>query len=172
MGLIVIPADYCVALIDAAAYPSFVDPDWTLLQIRNHFVAQMNQKTMLAWGTGASGNWRISVTTRSEVAPGYREFTGRITATGARLHLMSYDELTMAAQFEDVILPQKGTADWSVSVEPGEYKCRVVQLYDPAQAQAKTVFNQESPHFRIELTKAERGRSSKIKKVPWFVEGE
>jgi hypothetical protein len=172
MDSFVIPADYCVALIDAAAYPSFVDANWTLPQIRAHFVAQMNQGTMLAWGTGAPGNWRISIANGPRTGQkGYREFTGRISATGKKLHLTSYDELTMAAQVEDVKLPRKGTDGWFISVGPGDYECRVVQLYDPAQAESEELFNQESPHFLIKLKKAKGGKPKAIKQVPWFVEG-
>jgi hypothetical protein len=172
MDSFVIPADYCVALIDAAAYPSFVDSNWTLPQIREHFVAQMNRATILAWGTGAPGNWRISVATgRGTATKGYREFTSRITATGNKLHLTSYDELTMAAQVEDVKLPRKGTDEWFIPVGPGDYECRVVQLYDPAQAESEEVFNQELPHFLIKLTQAQRGTVRATKQVPWFIEG-
>lgn len=105
MTSIVIPADYCVALIDAGAYPSFLDLNWTLEQIKQHFVSQMNQGTMLAWGTGASANWHIETVAASEVSRGFREFTGRITATSDRLYLVSYEDLTAAAQYEDELLP-------------------------------------------------------------------
>jgi hypothetical protein len=171
MGLFVIPADYCIALIDAAAYPSFVDTNWTLPQIQEHFVTQMNQGTMLAWGTGAPGNWRISVAARAGAASGYREFTGRISVTGTKLHLTSYDELTMAAQFENVQLPRQGTDGWLISLRRGEYDCRVVQLYDPAAAESEEVFKQAAPHFLLKITKAERVKGSKFDHVPWFVEG-
>ena len=173
MGLLVIPAEYCVALIDAAAYPSFVDDEWTLPQIRKHFVRQMNGGTMLAWGTGASANWRINVAGgAARTARVYREFTGRITATGRKLHLTSYDELTDAAQFENVRMPEKGTEGWFIPVKPGEYDCRVAQLYDPARADSAQVFGQKTPHFLLTLAKAEGPKPSAFKRVPWFVEGQ
>jgi hypothetical protein len=171
MGLFVIPAEYCVALIDAAAYPSFVDEEWTLPQIRKHFTTQMNGGTMLAWGTGASGNWRIRVAGRAGAARIYRAFTGRITATGKKLHLTSYDELTMAAQFENVRMPEKGTEGWFIPVKPGEYDCRVTQLYDPAKAESAQVFKQTTPHFLLNVAKAKGSKASVFKQVPWFVEG-
>lgn len=125
MNSFVIPADYCVALFDAAAFPSFVDSNWTLTQLREHFVTQMNSGTMLAWGTAASGNWRIAIATQPGTARGYREFTHRIT----------------------------------------------VQLYDPAEAEWEEVFYQESPHVVIELIAADGANATKMKQVPWFVEG-
>jgi hypothetical protein len=171
MDSFVIPADYCLGLFDAAAYPSFIDFNWTLPQIREHMVAQMNLGKMVAWGTGAPGNWRVSVSSLPSAGKGYREFTARITATGQKLHLTSFDELTAAAQFENVKLPRKGTDDWFIPVDLGDYECRIIQLYDPAQAESEEVFNQESPHFHIEITKAELGKAT-FKKVPWFAEGD
>lgn len=168
MSLFIIPADYCIALIDASAYQSFVDANWTLAQLQQHFVDQINQGRMLAWGTGAPGNWRISVSDNSGDVTGYREFTGRITATDKKLHLTSYDELTNAAQFQQATVPSSETVNWFLSIEPGQYDCRVVQLFDPDQAESEHVFNQESPHFAIELTEANVGKPNEMKQVPWF----
>jgi hypothetical protein len=172
MQSFVIPADYCIALIDTATYPSFVDTNWTLQQIREHFVTQMNDRTMLAWGTGASGNWRVNVATGPGDIQGYREFTGRIAAIGTKLHLTSYEELTMAAQFKDVELPQQGTEGWCISVRAGEYDCRVVQFYDPAEAESEEVFQQATPHFLLVISEASRAKPSLFEKVPWFVEAD
>jgi hypothetical protein len=170
MNSFVIPADYCVALIDAAAYPSFIDENWNLPQIKAHFVTQMNRRTMLAWGTGASGNWRVGVGSGTGVAHGFREFAGSITATGTKLHLTSYDELNWGAQFQDARLPRRGTEEWSISLAPGEYHCRVVQLYDPAKAESEEVFNQKSPHFLLEIKKATHSIPSVFEQVPWFAD--
>jgi hypothetical protein len=128
----------------------------------------MNLGTMLAWGTGASGNWQIALGSKSETARGFREFTHRIRATGKKLFLTSYDELTMAAQFKKIKLPQQGTEDWFFPMKPGDYECRVVQLYSPTEAQSEEVFNQTSPHFLIELSPAKSSTKNKINEVPWF----
>ncbi len=53
----VVPADYGLAIIDTAAYLSFVAGEWTLDGIRRHFAEQMALGTMVAWGTGAP-TWR------------------------------------------------------------------------------------------------------------------
>ena len=53
----IIPADYCVALVDLESYPSFLGENWNLEQIGNHFVNQMNKGTMIVWGTGAPASW-------------------------------------------------------------------------------------------------------------------
>jgi hypothetical protein len=165
-----IPAEYCVALVNLDQYVSFVGPDWKLDQLKAHFVDQMKLGAMLAWGTGASGNWRIQIAHKLNSTKGTRDFTGTIVATGDKLYLTSYDELTMAAQFDDVRLPRKGTEDWFFTVEPGTYKCRIVQLYDPEEADSEEVFNQETPHFVIEIQKTKARGANKFREVPWFEE--
>jgi hypothetical protein len=57
-----------------------------------------------------------------------------------------------------------------VTVAPGEYDCRVVQLYDPAEAESEAVFGQETPHFAIELMSA-TGDSCGVGEIPWFPVG-
>lgn len=54
--------------------------------------------------------------------------------------MTNYESLTMAAQFDDVTLPQnpqKHELDQVVNVPPGEYTCRVTQLRDPDDEEAE-----------------------------------
>jgi hypothetical protein len=171
METIIVPADALVALVDLSVYRSFVAAEWTLDSIRAHFAAEMRHGTMIAWGAGESGNWRIEVAHQSEGANGFREFVAPIRASTGRLHLSSYDELTMAAQFPEVRLPRQRGEDLSVEVEPGWYECRVVQLYDPELDGTEQVFFQESPHFRLELIRTGVAKSDSATGIPWFFEG-
>jgi hypothetical protein len=167
----VVPADYCLAIVDAAAYPSFVSGQWDLDDIRRHFVEQMRCGTMLAWGTGAPANWRLQVGGPRRFGGGYREFTGRIRASEGVLHLVSYDELTMAAQFADERLPGRGVRRRSVRLPAGQYDCRVVQLFDPVAADSRAVFEQKTPHYAVILKRARGAAPPALRRVPWFLEG-
>lgn len=152
----VIPADYgppgnALALMDAAAYSSFVAEDWTLETIVAHFDREKARGTLLTWDTGSYGNWRVEVREGWGQARGFRETTGCITATGNRLHLTCYDELAWGAQFADARLPRPGTEDLAIEVTPGPCEVRVVQLYDPRKAESRAVHFQKTPHFALEL---------------------
>lgn len=161
----VVPADYMLAVMDAA-YSSFVSEEWSLESIQAHFVREMTRGTLLAWGAGSYGNWRIEVQDGWENARGFREVTGRVTATGDRLHLTSYDELTWGAQFPDCRLPRPGTEGWAIPITPGSYDIRVVQLYDPAQADSEAVFYQAASHFILELRPSQE--EAPQTRVPWL----
>jgi hypothetical protein len=167
----VVGADYCLAIVDAAAYPTFVSGQWELDDIRRHFVEQMRRGTMLAWGTGAPANWRLEVGGPRRVGGGYCEFTGRIRASKGVLHLVAYDELTMAAQFADERLPSPHGGRRSVRLPAGRYDCRVVQLFDPASADSEEVYNQKTPHYAVILRRARGPGPPSLRRVPWFLPG-
>ena len=56
---------------------------------------------------------------------------GSIGASRSRLLLTNYESLTMAAQFPDITLPEAHERGQVLSVSPGLYDCRIVQLSDP-----------------------------------------
>jgi hypothetical protein len=73
----------------------------------------------------------------------------------------------MAAQFENERLPQAHEEQWFVRVRPGSYRCRVIQLYDPESADSRQVFEQQSPHFILEILPAVE-ITAPWASVPWL----
>jgi len=96
-----------------------------------HLVEQANSLHVLAWGTGFETDWRVEVRPGITLKRGFREFSGNIKSTAGALHLVNYDSLTMAAQFEDHRLPDKETNHYSVPLKSGLYAFRVVQIVNP-----------------------------------------
>jgi hypothetical protein len=163
-----IPADYLLGIADFAQYESFLGGKWTVQSLVAHLLEEMNRGHILCWGTGAPGNWRVQIGTSYGTASGYREFTATVLASEGVLHLTSYDELTVGAQFETSTLPRSGTDHWTVRVRPGAYTCRIVQLYDPEAAESEDVFNQQTPHFVVEIKAARSRRIKPLESIPWF----
>src|SRR5215216_3964121 len=100
-----------LALIVPAAYETFVGSDWTFEQITAHFQAQMTRRSLLIWGTGLEGFWKVDVVLKEVEIKGFREVSGPLQVTGGSLLLTNYESLTMAAQFKDVTLPEKHQED-------------------------------------------------------------
>ena len=172
METVIVPADALVALADLASYRSFVAADWTLDQLRAHFAAEAARGAMVAWGAGESGNWRIAVV-RERGPGGFREFAAPIRATGRLLHLVGYDELTMAAQFADVRLPEPHGGVWPVAVQPGWYECRV--LVQPSTTPPSPTARRSSVRRRLTSgwSCCRRWHSVGSRAgVPWFQPGE
>jgi hypothetical protein len=122
----------------------------------------MRERHLLIWGTGMEQVWRIEVSFTPTKIAHFREITGSIIASQGRLLLTNYESLTMAAQFRDVLLPQSHERKQVLSVQPGLYDCRIVQLSDP-----KSDAEFEEPvNFIYEFTRATSTREA-WNVVPW-----
>ena len=136
-----------LSLVDCNTYSSFLSEDWTYESILEHFSDQMSKRSILVWECGDGGGaYSISIRRKLTKLQGFREATGAILATGDRLQIVSYDALTMAAQFADEVLPSKHELNLAVPVVPGPYAARIVQMVDPDR-----ISETPAPHFVIEL---------------------
>jgi hypothetical protein len=150
-----------LSIVDTTQYVSFVSEEWTYEEIIQHFERQMQSRSLLIWECGdGGGNYSIEVRRTLSNEPGFREVIGCINASGGKLHIVSYDALTMAAQFEDETIPSKHDADTYINVEPGYYRVRVVQRFDPSRTTETS-----APDFFIEL---ELGEGPAWTTVPWL----
>jgi hypothetical protein len=153
-----------LALVVPAAYDTFVASDWTLDQILTHFKTQMGRRSLLIWGTGLEGSWKVDVRLKKSKVKGFREASGPVQVVGGSLLLTNYESLTMAAQFKDVTLPEKHQEDLLVSLPDGDYTCRIIQMFDPEQQESA---GDDSPDFVIEIQKA-TGKVAAWESIPWF----
>jgi hypothetical protein len=116
-----------LGLVDPHAYETFAHEDWTLESLFAHFTQQMSRRTLLLWGTdGSGGEWTVSFNQRS---PGLRTIIGPINSTYGHLCLVSYADLTMAAQFADGILAAAQATNLVWKATPGAYSCAITQLH-------------------------------------------
>ena len=120
-----------LAIADLDRYESFVG-DWDKHdRLRKHLIAQADKESIVAWGSGFETDWIVSIQPGISGRQGYREFRSVISTKSGILHLVNYDSLTMAAQFDDYGLPDKETRSYAFHVPPGRYRVRVVQLVNP-----------------------------------------
>jgi hypothetical protein len=151
-----------LGLVDPQAYRCFVDPDWTHDTLFLHFNGEMGRQRILVWDCGdGGGQYRIRVRRGFTAERGWREVTGSIIASSGALLISSYSALTMAAQFDDAVLPPPHEAHQALEIFPGTFKVRVVQTYDPDDA---GVPDEVRPHFIVEL---EAGHCDSWKSVAW-----
>jgi hypothetical protein len=153
-----------LALVVPAGYDTFVASDWTLDQILAHFKTQMGRRSLLIWGTGLEGFWKVDVRLKKSKVKGFREASGPVQVVGGSLLLTSYESLTMAAQFNDVTLPEKHQGDLLVSLPDGDYTCRIIQMFDPEEEETA---GHDNPDFVVEVLKAP-GKTAAWESIPWF----
>jgi hypothetical protein len=139
-----------LAIIDPVGYRSFVDNDWTLDQLIEHFKSEINDRHLAMWGTGREDTWRVDVCFERSKEAGFREFYTLLYASDEQLLITNYETLTMAAQFEDVRLPEPHQQDLLIPVLSGLYLCRVIQHFDP-QSHNPTLQHDQAD-FLVEIT--------------------
>jgi len=142
-----------LALLDPDAYAGFVAEDWEYDQLVAHFVEQMRLRRLLIWATGAENTWRVEI--GAGVKPDdepFRAIDGGIVTTEGRLLLTSYEALTMAAQFDDVRLPEEHQRDQLLRVTPGSYACAIAQRYRPDRVASRYAFS-GAKHFSVGLAR-------------------
>jgi hypothetical protein len=118
-----------MGLLDPLAYEGFVNPDWDLGEVLERIQREMARRHLLFWGTGGEGYWNVEVTLEQSPADGARQVAGGIVCSAGQLCLVNYEDLTMAAQFPDVRLPQEHQKDLVFDVPAGSYTCRVLRLH-------------------------------------------
>lgn len=140
-----------LGLVDATAYATFVDADWTYEQLTAHFAAQMQRGALLVWDCDDGGSsYRVRLRDGFSDETGFREITGQIVVSGTRLYLASYTALTMAAQFPEYGIPNRHEAELGFDLAPGRYAVRIVQRYDPDDPDAADAPPQ-GIHFLLEF---------------------
>lgn len=153
-----------LALVVPTSYESFVSSKWTFDQIMSHFHAQMARRSVLIWGTGLEGCWKVEIELKKADIKGFREVSGPMHIVGGSLLLTNYESLTMAAQFKDVTLPEKHQKHLLVSLPDGDYTCRVIQMFDPGQVDTA---ESDNPDFVVEILEAAENQAV-WRHIRWF----
>src|SRR5687768_7248297 len=96
-----------LALADPEAYSGYVARDWDLPTLLTTFYREMRERHLLIWGTGSEGYWNVEVSLGVDARMGIRQLTGGIVCSSGKLLVTNYESLTMAAQFDDVRLPER-----------------------------------------------------------------
>ncbi|WP_162944807.1 hypothetical protein [Flavisolibacter nicotianae] len=117
-----------LALVNAERYISFVCSDWSLEQLQQRFTEQAEAKTILIWRTGGEGFHKVAILPESTKRDATKQFSGEIEVTSGCLHLTNYEDLSMAAQFEDETLPAAHNSDLLISLPNALYNVTVRQL--------------------------------------------
>lgn len=124
-----------IGLANAAKYKSFVDEDWELDRLIQHFGDEMKKGHILVFQMTEEGiehSWKVDVRiATAEIAHKcFRKAVGYIEVTENQLYLVDYDCLTMAAQFEDEKVPDQNCANYEIKIENGIYKVEVFQYFN------------------------------------------
>ena len=137
-----------IAVVDPFRYKPYIGEDWTLEALLDRFRDSMADRCLLVWSPGSEGNWRVTASLGP--APEYTSFrsaAGTIDVSDAGLYVVSYDSLTMAAQYADEPIPQPHERGNLITLSPGTYTCEVLQLFPAEHAYRPEAEHSATPHF-------------------------
>ena len=156
-----------IAVVNADNYKSFVSKDWELSQLFNHFVDEMNSDNLIIWSTGSANVWTISFVDKQSDKISFREFYKTIEVTNDRIFLTNYEDLTMAAQYEDEKIPANHNVNLSLQLDNGRHKFLIRQLFDPEDYEYDP---KDKVNFEIIVQKEISKQVQQIDKVFWWTQ--
>lgn len=124
-----------IGVVNATEYKSFVNEDWELEMLLQHFSNEMKLGNILVFqmtDKGIEHSWNIEVKFESNLIEQdcFRKAVGYIKVNDNKLYLVDYDCLTMSAQFQNNKIPDKNCANYRIDIENGIYRVDFVQFYD------------------------------------------
>lgn len=156
-----------LGIVNADTYKSFVSEDWKLSQLLAHFVKEINDDHLILWATGSENIWTIKfVNNPSEIKP-FREFYKILEVTNGKIFLTNYEDLTMAAQYDDEKIPSNHNANLSIDLDNGSYEFQIRQLFDPEDYDYEP---EGKVNFEIVIRTEVGKKYQQIDKVFWWTQ--
>jgi len=153
-----------LAIINADKYNSFVDDKWTLSQLFERFVDEMNRDNLIIWSTGSENTWTVNFVNKPSDKKSFREFSKTMTVTDGQIFLTNYEDLTMSAQYEDAKIPSKNNVDLCIKLDNGIYEFKIRRLFDPTHYEHKA----GDVDFEIVVLSNLKATEQKVDKVFWW----
>lgn len=153
------------AIVNADQYPSYVKRDWHFDDLKLHFTEAMNNESLIIWGTGIEGDWAVKFVETPSPRKAFREFNQRIRVTSGGLYLTNYEDLSLAAQFEDRKIPAMHRSDLFIPMDNGRYALTIRQMFNPNGAREKW---RDDVNFEVVVQKAQEPiKPEKIHSIFW-----
>jgi hypothetical protein len=157
--------DGIIGIVNTYEYNSFVDEDWQLEQLKNHFIQEMNNQNLIVWQANnlGGGKWNIEVVQENSKNNCHSEFSKTIKVSNGMLNIVNYTDLTMAAQFQDEKLPSKQNASKAIFLENGWYNLTIRRMFNP-----DTEIDETKTSFEIVTKKITETEKSDTEKIFWW----
>lgn len=160
--------DGIIGIANAQSYTSFVHNEWDIEQLKSHFISEMNKNNLIVWQANNSGggDWYIEILTEPSPTKSFREFSKSIKVTNGNLHIVSYTDLSMAAQFEDEILPSPQNESLVYHLPNGDYNLVIRQMFNPENEMG---FEFSETAFEIIVSESKCAENN-VNEIFWWVE--
>jgi hypothetical protein len=144
-----------LGLINTDLYESFINEDWEFEDIEVRIIRECQKGHLLFWGTSVPNLWTVRICSQASSQNAFQSFQGKIKVSNSKLHLINYESIVLAAEFEDEQLPDSDLEALHVSLENGIYDVNIRQLFNPE----KDLIVDESLGFEIVIQKSTESAS-------------
>lgn len=156
-----------IGVVNAEHYSSFVHTDWEFKQLLLHFKEQTNLGNAAVWSTGEAHFMTLEVQKSSSESKAYRECYTKIKVTNNKLYFVSYNDLTMAAQFQEELIPSKENKALYIELQNGAYNLHIRQLFKPEEFDWQ---NPPLPCFELIFDPIDEFAPNQFEDVIWWQE--
>ena len=165
MNIKIFDEDGIIGIVNVNEYNSFVNEDWELEQLKNHFIKEMNNQNLIVWQTNnfGGGEWNIEFVKEMSNNKSHSEFSKIIKVTNGILNIVNYTDLTKSAQFEDEKLPSKQNAEKIIILKNGFYNFTIRRMFNPDEETEET-----KTSFEIVTKRLNETEMDYIEKIFWW----
>lgn len=153
-----------IGLVNSELYQSFVHEDWELGELLQRFKSETNAGHAVIWSTGVENFQTVEFLFKKSDRVAFREVYTNLKVTNGKLYLTNYEDLSMAAQYEDELIPSNHNSDLEIQIENGNYEVIIRQLFDPNDYDWEAVPN---PCFEVVLNRIEWFQPNEFDTVIW-----
>ena len=150
-----------VGLVDASRFNAYVDEDWELDALFERYTEECNKGTGVVWATGIENPVQLHFVEQVSKQKAFREESIALELSEGKLHLVNFEDLSMAAQFDDFPLPSEENKDKFIALNKGVYRLQIRQLFDPKQ-------EEQDPIFEIVVQPMENFTTNQTEEVLWL----
>lgn len=122
-----------LGIADLNKFNAHIGKDWNFDLLKNKIIEETKKNHIIFWATGREDFWNIKLSTDQAGMNnnGFQNEEALIEVTDNKIHLVNYETISMAAQFEETKLPEKHLSNHYFELKNGLYIVSFSQLIDP-----------------------------------------
>jgi hypothetical protein len=154
-----------IGIVNSDCYDSYLKEDWELDELLERFKSEMNNCNCLVWATGTQDFFTLEFRKEKSSKVSNREVVANINVTNGKVFVTNYEDLTMAAQYEDETIPSKYNADKYIELANGSYTFCIRQMFDSTNYD---IDNPPRPFYEIVISKQDQPKENNMQNVIWW----
>ena len=151
-----------IGIVNPARYNSFVHTTWDFERLKSRFIDEMNNCSLVIWGTGYQSSSTIVVLDKPSSHKEFQLFEKVIDVTNGELHFTNYEDFSTVSQLKEGKLPLEHRKSNIIKLKNGRYKVTVRNMLNP---EAK---DKADAYYEVIFTPTETGKPEANTGIIWY----